>query len=87
MGFVPQQEPINARGDTMSQIASDIVYCENQIHQFFQNQKIGRLLKRSSINKEKEISPIAVFRVVFTLIFTGKTSAKKCPDDIMTNLS
>ena len=56
----------------MSQIVSDIVSCENQIHQFFQNQKIGSLLKRSNINKEKGISPVAVFRVVFTLAFTGK---------------
>jgi hypothetical protein len=51
----------------MSRIVSDIVYCENQIHQFFLNQKIGSLLKRSNIDKEKGISPIAVFRVLFTL--------------------
>jgi hypothetical protein len=34
----------------MSQIVSDIVSCENQIHLFFQNQKIGNLLKHSNIN-------------------------------------
>ena len=67
----------------MSQIVSDIVSCENQIHQFFQNQKIGSLLNRSNINKEKGISPVAVFRVVFTLVFTGKNlfrtmAADKC---------
>ena len=67
----------------MSQIVSDIVSCENQIHQFFQNQKIGSLLKRSNINKEKGISPVAVFRVMFTLVFTGKNlfrtmAADKC---------
>ena len=56
----------------MSQIVSDNVYCENQIHQFFQNQKIGSLLKRSNIDKEKGISPVAVFRVLFSLAFTGK---------------
>lgn len=56
----------------MSQIVSEIVYCENQIHQFFQNQKIGSLLKRSNIDKQKGVSPVAVFRVLFTLIFTGK---------------
>lgn len=56
----------------MSQIVSDIVCCENQIHQFFQNQKIGSLLKRSNIDKQKGVSPVAVFRVLFTLIFTGK---------------
>jgi hypothetical protein len=56
----------------MSQIVPDIVSCENQIHQFFQNQRIGCLLKRSNIDKEKGISPIAVFRVLFTLVFTGK---------------
>ena len=56
----------------MSQTISEIVYCENQIHQFFQNQKIGRLLKRSNIDKQKGVSPVAVFRVLFTLIFTGK---------------
>src|SRR3989304_5348767 len=72
MGFVLQQKPINARGDAMSQIVSDIVCCENQIHQFFQNQKIGSLLKRSNIDKQKGVSPVAVFRVLFTLIFTGK---------------
>ncbi|MFA6412865.1 MAG: transposase [Syntrophales bacterium] len=56
----------------MSQYISDIVCCENQIHQFFQNQKIGSLLKRSNINKEKGISSVAVFRVMFTLVFAGK---------------
>jgi len=56
----------------MSQLISDIVYCENQIHQFFQNQKIGSLLKRSNINKEKGVSSVAVFRVMFTLVFAGK---------------
>src|SRR4030043_52098 len=72
MGFVPQQKPINARGDAMSQIVPDIVSCENQIHQFFLNQKIGSLLKRSNIDKEKGISPVSVFRVLVTLAFTGK---------------
>ena len=56
----------------MSQIVSDIVSCENQIHRFFLNQKIGSLLKRSNIDKEKGISPVAVFRVLVTLVFTGK---------------
>ena len=56
----------------MSRIVSDIVSCENQIHQFFLNQKIGSLLKRSNIDKEKGISPVAVFRVLFALVFTGK---------------
>ena len=56
----------------MSQIVSDIVFCENQIHQFFLNQKIGSLLKRSNIDKEKGISPVSVFRVLVTLAFTGK---------------
>ena len=56
----------------MSQIVSDIVSCENQIHQFFLNQKIGGLLKRSNIDKEKGISPVSVFRVLVTLAFTGK---------------
>ena len=56
----------------MSRIVSDIVPCENQIHQFFQNQKIVSLLKRSNIDKEKGISPVAVFRVLVTLVFTGK---------------
>ena len=57
----------------MSRIVSDIVPCENQIHQFFQNQKIVSLLKRSNIDKEKGISPVAVFRVLVTLVFTGKS--------------
>ena len=56
----------------MSQIVSDIVSCENQIHQFFLNQKVGSLLKRSNIDKEKGISPVSVFRVLVTLAFTGK---------------
>jgi len=56
----------------MSKIVSDIVSCENQIHQFFYKQKIGCLLKRSNSNKEKGISPVAVFRVLFTLAFAGK---------------
>jgi hypothetical protein len=47
VGFVPKQKPNNARGDAMSRIVSDIVSCENKIHPFFLNQKIGRLLKRS----------------------------------------
>ncbi len=56
----------------MSRIVSDIVYCENQIHQFFLNQNIGSLLKRSNIDKEKGVSPVAVFRLLVTLVFTGK---------------
>jgi hypothetical protein len=56
----------------MSRIVSDIISCENQIHQFFLNQKIGSLLKRSNIDKERGISPVAVFRVLVTLVFTGK---------------
>ena len=69
MGFVPQQKPINARGDAMSRIVSDIVSCENQIHQFFLNQKIGSLLKLSNIDKEKGISPVAVFRILVTSLY------------------
>lgn len=56
----------------MNRIVTEIVSCENQIHQFFLNQKIGSLLKRSNINKEKGIAPVAVFRMLFTLVFTGK---------------
>jgi len=56
----------------MSRIVSDIGFYENQIHQFFLNQKIGNLLKRSNISKEKGISPVSVFRVLVTLVFTGK---------------
>jgi len=56
----------------MSRIVTEIASYENQIHQFFLNQKIGSLLKRSNINKEKGISPVAVFRMLFTLVFTGK---------------
>jgi len=50
MGFVPQQTPSNARGNAINRIVSDIVLCENQIHQFFQDQKIGNLLKHSNIH-------------------------------------
>ncbi len=60
----------------MSQHISDIDYCENQIHQFYLNQNIGSLLKRSNISKEKGISSVAVFRVMFTLVFAGKASAR-----------
>jgi hypothetical protein len=56
----------------MKHSVPEIVSCENQIHQFFQNQKIGNLLKRSNINKEKGIAPVAVLRVLFSLVFTGK---------------
>jgi hypothetical protein len=56
----------------MSQIVPEIDSCENEIHQFFLNQKIGSLLKRSNIDKEKGISPVTVFRTLFALVFTGK---------------
>jgi len=56
----------------MSKIVTDIVSCENQIHQFFQNQRISSLLKRSNIDKEKGIAPVTLFRMLFTLVFTGK---------------
>lgn len=72
MGFVPQQSSIKARGDAISGILSDIVSCENQIHQFFLNQKIDSLLKSINIDKEKGISPVVVFRVLVTLVFAGK---------------
>ena len=35
----------------MIRIVSDIVFCENQIRQFFLNQKIGNLSKRSNIDE------------------------------------
>jgi len=35
--------------------------------------RIGKLLKRSNISKEKGISPVAVFRMLFTLVFSGKS--------------
>ncbi len=57
----------------MGQIVTDNVSFENQIHQFFQNQRIGKLLKRSNISREKGISPVAVFRMLFTLAFSGKS--------------
>jgi len=56
----------------MKKIIPDIVSCENQIQQFFHNQRIGNLLKQSNSNKEKGISPVAVFRVLLSLVFTGK---------------
>jgi len=56
----------------MGRIVTDNVCYENQIHQFFQNYKIRNLLKHSNIDKEKGISPVAVFRMLFTLVFTGK---------------
>jgi hypothetical protein len=45
----------------MRGIVSDIVSCGNQIHQFFLNQKISNLLKRSNIGKEKGISQVSGF--------------------------
>ena len=44
----------------MKQIISDIVPCENEIHQFFLNQKIGKLLKKSNVTKKKDRSRIRV---------------------------
>ncbi|NLX26942.1 MAG: transposase [Lentisphaerae bacterium] len=57
----------------MGQIVADKVSFENQIHQFFKNQRIGKLLKHSNMSKEKGISPVAVFRMLFTLVFSGKS--------------
>jgi DDE superfamily endonuclease len=71
-GFYSPTKSINRKGDAMSSIVTEIASCENQIHQFFLNQKIGNLLKRSNINKEKGIAPVAVFRMLFTTVFTGK---------------
>ena len=39
----------------MSQTVPEFVSCENEIHQFFLNQKIGSLLKRSNIDKERPL--------------------------------
>jgi len=50
----------------MSRIVSEIIFCENHIHQFFLNQKIGSLLKRSNITKSTGIFPVAVFRILVT---------------------
>src|SRR5512136_2343695 len=71
-GFCSPTRTLYARGDAMGQIVTDNICCENQIHQFFQNQTIGNLLKRSNIDKEKGISPVTLFRMLFTLAFTGK---------------
>jgi hypothetical protein len=65
-GFCSPTRTLYARGDAMGQIVTDNVSFENQIHQFFQNQRIGKLLKHSNISKEKGISPVAVFRMLFT---------------------
>jgi len=56
----------------MSRIVSDIVSCENQIQQFFHNQKMACLLKCSNIRNQKGISPVCVFLLLFTLVFTGR---------------
>jgi hypothetical protein len=67
-----QSKPINARGDTMIQTISEIVNCENQNHQFFQNHKIAGLLKLGNIDKQKRISPVVEFSVRLTLIINAK---------------
>ena len=56
----------------MNHTVSDIASCENQIHQFFHNQRIGHLLKCSNLRHQRGISPVLVFRLLFTLVFTGK---------------
>jgi hypothetical protein len=65
----------------MSRTVPEIVCCENQIHQFFLNQNIGSLLRRSNIDKEKGISPVTVFRVLVTLVFTGKNLYRTLESD------
>jgi len=57
----------------MSQIVSGIVCRENKIYQLFLNKKIGSLPKRCKIDKQKRISPVAVFLVLFTRVFTAKS--------------
>jgi hypothetical protein len=71
-GFYSPTKSINHKGDAMSRIVTEIVSCENQIRQFFLNQKAGSLLKRSNINKKKGIASVTVFRMLFTTVFTGK---------------
>jgi len=60
------------RGAAMSRIVTNNVSCKNQIYPLFQNQRIGRRLKHSNIDREKGMSPAAIFRMLFTLVFTGK---------------
>ena len=60
----------------MNHTVSDIASCENQIHQFFHNQRIGHLLKCSNLRHQRGISPVLVFRLLFTLVFTGKNLSR-----------
>jgi len=56
----------------MSQIVTDFVSCQNQIDLFFLNQRIALLLKQSNIVKKFGVSPVAIMRFIFSLVFTGK---------------
>jgi DNA-binding MurR/RpiR family transcriptional regulator len=56
----------------LNQIVADVVSCQNQIDSFFVNQRIALLLKKSNIAKKFGVSPVAVMRFIFSLVFTGK---------------
>jgi hypothetical protein len=56
----------------LDQIVAETVSCQNQIHSFFDNQRIAQLLKQSNMVKQCGIAPAVVMRFVFSLVFTGK---------------
>jgi len=56
----------------LDQIVAETVSCQNQIHSFFDNQRIAQLLKQSNMVKKCGIAPAVVMRFVFSLVFTGK---------------
>ena len=56
----------------MNQIVAETVSCQNQINSFFDNQRIALLLRQSNMVKQCGIAPVAVMRMIFSLVFTGK---------------
>lgn len=56
----------------MNPIVAETVSCQNQITSFFDNQRIALLLRQSNIVKQGGIAPVAVMRMIFSLVFTGK---------------
>jgi len=58
--------------DALDQIIAETVSWQNQIHSFFDNQRIARLLKQSNVAKQCGIAPVVVMRMIFSLVFTGK---------------
>jgi len=69
--FYSPTKSINHKGDAMDRIVTEIASCENQIHQFFVNQKMGGFIevKPDDMHQYHIAHFVAIFSLTYPDIF------------------